>query len=340
MQNRLSHEELDARVKELEAEALKQQGLEEALHEFEQKWRALMEEQTAKLKKEILERRRAEKKIRDLKAELAKRVEERTADLEKAIKEHRNLDSMKYSFLSSVSQEFRAPLTSIRSFSEILLEYEDEDPEMQREFLHIINTESERLSRLVNDLLDLTQIEAGMMVYRDSAMELEEAIRETARIQFQSLCQKSLRLLLDFPPELPYVMADRERVKQVIANLLHNAISFSLNGGEISISAEVADNKDTGDPTEWILVAVSDQGLGIEEKDFEVIFEKYTPGSADTLAEKPKGAGLGLPICKEIITHYGGNIWVESTKNDGTTFFFTLPIAAPSFQESTVEAHV
>ena len=162
-----------------------------------------MEEQTAKLKKEILERRRAEDKIKELKRELERRVEERTAELEKAVDEQKKQDAMKDSFLSSVSHEFRAPLTSIRSFSEILLQYENEDPEMQREFLHIINSESERLSRLVNDLLDLSQIEAGRMVYRDAAMSLEEAIRETARIQFQSLCQKSLRLHLDFPLIFP-----------------------------------------------------------------------------------------------------------------------------------------
>ena len=338
MHNKLSYEDLDNRVKELEAEALEQKGLEAALLEFEEKWRSLMEEQTAKLKKEILERGRAEAKIKELKRELERRVEERTAELEQAVETQKKQDAMKDSFLSSVSHEFRAPLTSIRSFSEILLQYENEDPEMQREFLHIINSESERLSRLVNDLLDLSQIEAGRMVYRDVVMSLEEAIRETARIQFQSLCQKSLRLHLDFPPDLADVMADRDRTRQVIANLLHNAISFSFNGGEISISAEALRDKDSGDSTDWILVSVSDQGVGIEEKDFELIFEKYTPGSADTLREKPKGAGLGLPICKEIITHYGGNIWAESRKNEGTTFFFTLPVADPSLRDRSAQA--
>ncbi len=329
MNSKLSYEELDNRVKELEAEALGQRGVEEALLEFEEKWRSLMADQTAKLKKEILERRGAEDKIKALKREMERRVAERTAELEKAFEEQKKLDVMKDSFLSSVSHEFRAPLTSIRSFSEILLQYENEDPEMQKEFLHIINSESERLSRLVNDLLDLSQIEAGRMVYRDSALSLEEVIRETARIQFPSLCQKSLRLHLDLPPDLPDVLADRDRTKQVIANLLHNAISFSFNEGEITISAEALRDKDSGKPTGWILVRVSDQGVGIEEKDFTLIFEKFSPGSADTLREKPKGAGLGLPICKEIITHYGGNSWVESRKNEGTTFFFTLPAVDP-----------
>jgi signal transduction histidine kinase len=264
-------------------------------------------------------------------------VEERTAELERAIEEQKKLDQMKDSFLTSVSHEFRAPLTSIRSFSEILLQYENEDPEMQKEFLHIINAESERLSRLVNDLLDLSQIEAGRMVYRDAVMSLEDAVRETARIQFPSLRQKSLRLLLDLPLDLPPVLVDRDRIKQVIANLLHNAISFSFQGGEIGIAAEALPGEDPGRPAGWVLVRVTDQGVGIDEKDFSVIFEKFSPGSADTLREKPRGPGLGLPICREIITHYGGDIWVESKKGEGTTFFFTLPAADPSLLEKSTE---
>jgi signal transduction histidine kinase len=331
---KLSYDELENRVKELEARALGQKGIEAVLLEFETKWRSLMEEQTAKLKQETAERRRAEEKIAELKRELERRRARKTAELEKTLEDLKKLDAMKDSFLSSVSHEFRAPLTSIRSFSEILLQYEEEDPEMQREFLHIINAESERLSRLVNDLLDLSQIEAGRMVYRDAAMSLEEAIRETGRIQFPSLCQKSLRLLLELPPDLPYVMADPDRTKQVIANLLHNAIGFSSHGGEISISAEALEGEGADHPHGSILVRVSDQGVGIDEKDFAAIFEKFNPGSADTLREKRKGAGLGLPICKEIITHYGGRIWVESKRNQGTTFFFTLPAADPASQQA------
>ena len=334
MHKKLSYQELRNRVKGLEDEILSQTGIEAAFLEFERKWRSLLEEQTARLKKEIADRRQAEEKIKELKWELERRATERTAEQEKALVELKNLDKMKDAFLSSVSHELRAPLTSIRSFSEILLQYENEDPEMQREFLHIINSESERLSRLVNDLLDLSQIEAGRMVYRDEAMSLEQAVRETARIQFPSLCQKSLRLLLDLPSDLPPVMADRDRTKQVIANLLHNAISFSLHGGEIRISAQALEDKDGSKAAGWVLVRVSDQGVGIEDTDFAHLFDKSRPSCADTLREKPKGAGLGLPICKEIITHYGGNIWVESRKNEGTSFSFTLPAADREREET------
>lgn len=302
MHRKPTYEELESRVKGLEAEALRRKGVEAALRE-------------------------SQERIKKLNQELEQRVRERTAELEKALEELKKLDEMKDSFLSAISHEFRTPLTSIRSFSEILLGYEDEDPKTQKEFLHIINAESERLSRLVNDLLDLSQIESGRMVFRDDVMSLEEVIRETARIQFPSLSQKSLRLMLDFPPDLPAVYADRDRVKQVIGNLLHNAINFSFKGGEIRISAEALMDDVSGAPIGWILVRVCDEGVGIEEKDLTLIFEKYNPRLSDTLRDKPRGTGLGLPISKEIISHYGGSIWVESEKMKGSTFFFTLPAA-------------
>jgi len=306
---------------------------EDELGRYQEHLEELVEKRTGILKKEIIERKRAEARINKLNQELEQRVKERTADLQKALDELKKLDEMKDSFLSSISHEFRTPLTSIRSFSEILLEYEDEDPNTQKEFLHIINSESERLSRLVNDLLDLSQIDSGRMVYRDEVMSLEEVVREAARIQFPSLHQKSLRLILDLPSDLPSVLADRDRTKQVIANLLHNAITFSLKEGEIRIEAEALEDEGSGEPNGWILVRVSDQGVGIEEKDLARVFEKFNQGSSDTLRDKPKGTGLGLPISKEIITHYGGDMWVESQKMNGSTFFFTLP-AAPRQDES------
>ena len=123
MYSKLSYEELNNRVKELEARALGKKGVEAAILEFEEKWRSLMEEQTDKLKKEIIERRRTEDKIKELKRELERRVAEKTAEMEKTLAELKKLDAMKDSFLTSVSHEFRAPLTSIRSFSEILLNW-------------------------------------------------------------------------------------------------------------------------------------------------------------------------------------------------------------------------
>jgi signal transduction histidine kinase len=135
---------------------------------------------------------------------------------------------------------------------------------------------------------------------------------------------------VDIPRDLPEVFADQDRIQQVIMNLLSNAIKFSSQGGEIQIRAEAFEGKRAGDTSEWIKVSISDQGIGIDEKDFKTIFDKFGQVVTDTLNDKPKGTGLGLPICKEILTHYGGNIWVESKKGKGSTFYFTLPRAVRS----------
>ena len=113
----------------------------------------------------------------------------------------------------------------------------------------------------------------------------------------------------------------------MITNLLANAVKFSFEGGEIRVSAEVLEGKRSGDTLDWIKVSISDQGVGIEEDHFEMIFDKFSQVSEDTLEDKPSGTGLGLPICKEIVSYYGGHIWVMSCKAEGSTFSFTLPVA-------------
>jgi len=287
---------------------------------------AALQEANAQLQLKIAERRQIEDKVRRLNEELEQRVKERTAELENALQELKELDTLKDSFLSLVSHELRTPLTSIRSFSEILLNY-DVEKSTQGEFLRIINSECERLTRLINDVLDLAKIEAGGMVWHDTLISLEAIIKDATRTQHQLLQDKSLWLTLNLPPELPRILADRDRIHQVITNLLGNSIKFSSPGTRIYISAEPFKGKRAGDALEWIRVSIRDQGMGIDERDVKIIFDKFRQGSSDSLNERPKGTGLGLPICKEIITHYGGNIWVESLKGGGSTFFFTLPTA-------------
>jgi PAS domain S-box-containing protein len=300
---------------------------EEELRRYQEHLEELVEVRSTKLQNEVTERKRAEDRIRKLNQDLERRVKQRTADLEKALDELKKLDEMKDSFLSSVSHELRTPLTSIRSFSEILLQYEHEDPETQKEFIEIINSESERLTRLINELLDLARIEAKEMVWKDTLLSVQEIIEDVARVQHQLVAGKSLRLRLELAPDLPFVLADRDRIQQVITNLLGNAVKFSFEEGEIRIVAEALDGKGTGGTPEWIKVSVSDQGIGIEAQDHEIIFDRFRQVSTDSSTDKPEGTGLGLPICKEIIGHYGGRICVESEKGKGSTFFFTLPVA-------------
>jgi PAS domain S-box-containing protein len=277
------------------------------------------------LEREIAERRQAEEKVKALNEKLEQRVKDRTRELEKAYEELKKLDQMKDDFLSTISHELRTPLTSIRSFSEILLQYDEETPETRREFLEIIAVESERLTRLINDFLDLSKIEAGRMLYEDDVVSLEEIIGDVVKSQSQLLRQKSLELKLDISTELPFIFADRDRIQQVMTNLLGNAIKFSFEGGEIRIRADRFEGKRSGEGTDWLKVSISDKGIGIDPKDFEIIFDKFCQVTSDTIKEKPKGTGLGLPICRQIVCHYGGNIWVESDKGVGSTFSFTLP---------------
>lgn len=311
--------------------------VEDELRKHREHLEELVEERTAEIKsanknlqREVIERKQVEYKVRILNEKLEDRVRERTTELEKAYEELKKLDSMKDTFLSSVSHELRTPLTSIRSFSEILLQYDDEDPETKKDFLEIIHRESNRLTRLINDFLDLSKIEAGWMVYNEEPVSLEEIITDVTRSQHQLLRERSLTLNLCLPRKLSNTFVDRDRIHQVITNLLNNAIKFSREGTEICIQVEEFESKRSGEYTEWIRVSVSDQGIGIEENDLEIIFDRFRQVTTDTLKDKPKGTGLGLPICKEIVGHYGGNLWVESQKGKGSTFYFTLPATSLS----------
>lgn len=305
---------------------------EEELHNYQEHLEELVEERTAKLKQEIAERTAIEDRFKKLNEDLEERVRARTRELEKAYEELKKLDEMKDAFLSSVSHELRTPLTSIRSFSEILLRYEPDDPHTRTEFIDIINSESERLTRLINDLLDLARIEAGEMVWNDHLLSLQSVVNDAAKAHGQLLNDRALGLTLDVPQNLPSVLADRDRIHQVLTNLLGNAIKFSFDGGEIRIKAETVRDDPSGNNSESLLVSLSDQGMGIEEKDFEAIFDRFRQVSRDSLREKPRGTGLGLPITREIISRYGGRLWVESVTGKGSTFFFTLPVAAPTAQ--------
>ncbi len=135
-------------------------------------------------------------------------------------------------------------------------------------------------------------------------------------------------MILDVPEDLPPVLADRDRIQQVITNLLNNAVNFSHAGDPITIKVETFEQASGATRSEWVRVSVTDQGVGIDEKDLDLIFEKFNQGSGDTLTAKPQGAGLGLSISREIVTHYGGELWVRSLSGEGSTFAFTLPAHA------------
>ena len=241
------------------------------------------------------------------------------ADLATAHQELLGVDEMKTNFLANVSHELRTPLSSIRSFSELLLSYDD--PAVQQEFLYIINAESERLTRLVNDVLDITKIEAGYIDWDVTEVEIGPLISNSARTFAPLIEAQGLVFQRELDEPLPTVYADCDRLQQVIANLLNNAIKFTTRG-TIGLSATRVDAE--------IHIRVTDTGIGIAPEDQRRIFEKFQQ-VGDTLTDKPRGTGLGLAICRDIIAYHQGRLWVESQPGVGSSFTIALPIpSAPA----------
>jgi len=217
-------------------------------------------------------------------------------------------------FVSMVSHEFRTALTSIQGFSELMRDAELGTSEV-RDYASDINHEAQRLSRLINDLLDLDRLEMGRIQVQAVEMDLAQAVRE--QCARTDLGERALELQL--PPGLP-VVADPDRIAQVLANLLSNAVKYSPPEGVIRIEVRAE-----GDVAE---VSVTDQGEGIPDYALEAVFDRYTRLS-DIGSSSPaiKGSGLGLAIVREIVTRHGGRVWVESVLGQGSTFRFTLPLA-------------
>src|ERR671910_462657 len=246
-------------------------------------------------------------------------LEAASAELRAANRRLRELDRLKDDFVSTVTHELRTPLTSMRAFAEILLD-NPELPQPQRDrFLHIVVEEIERLTRLINQVLDLSKIESGRAEWDIAEVDLAEVVEESATATAQLLEDRKAKLQVSLPTELPSVPADRDRVKQVLLNLLSNAAKFCDDErGRVAVELAVEDGA--------VRVDVRDHGPGIDPEDQEVIFDRFRQGG-QTMTERPPGTGLGLPISREIIRQLGGELWVESAPGEGSTFSFVLPRA-------------
>jgi signal transduction histidine kinase len=230
------------------------------------------------------------------------------------------LDRLKDDFLSTVTHELRTPLTSIRAFAEILHDNPDIEPDQAREFLHLIIKESERLTRLINQVLDMAKIEAGEIDWNIEQVDLGEIVHEATATTAQVFKDKGVALEVLIPETVPPVRGDHDRLTQVAMNLLSNAAKFTPGGsGRVVVSVEHVD--------EGVRVAVSDNGPGIAPKDAEIVFDKFRQ-VGNTMTDKPQGTGLGLAICKRIVEHLGGRIWVETSPGHGATFAFVIPAMA------------
>jgi len=246
-------------------------------------------------------------------------LEAATAELRAANERLQELDRMKDDFIATVSHELRTPLTSIRSFGEILADNPDLEQDERDRFLAVIIRESERLTRLINEILDLARMEAGRMTWEMADIDPKAAIDEALAATASLFASDDIRLETHMPATLPAVHADRDRLIQVVVNLLSNAAKFT-RGPDRRVSVEVAIEPDA------LRVSVADNGPGIPWGERERIFEKFQQ-AGESPTDKPAGTGLGLPICRQIVTHFGGRIWVETDTGKGANFQFTVPYA-------------
>ena len=244
-------------------------------------------------------------------------LEATTAELRRANERLRELDRLKDDFVSTVSHELRTPLTSIRSFSEILLDNPTLEQQQRQEFLRIIVTESERLTRLINDMHDLAKIEAGKLEWHMQPVSASEVAREAAAAMGQLFRDRRVKLEVKLTDALSTTIADRDRLFQVIVNLLSNAVKFSP--GDVGLVALTVENE-----TDGVRLSVADNGPGVAPNQREAIFERFRQ-VGDTLTSKPEGSGLGLAISRMIIEHFGGRTWVEDGPGGGAIFRVWLP---------------
>lgn len=231
------------------------------------------------------------------------------------------LNAMKTNFLITVSHELRTPLSSIKAFSEILMDNKTE-PAETIEFLQIINNESDKLGRLINNLLMASYIETSKICWKMTTVSMNEVIKKAVDAMQIDIKEKGLMLETNVSSNLPIVYGDKDKLIDVVYNLLNNAAKFTPTGGIIKINATTQIIADKGIEV-W--VSIQDTGIGIKPDEQEKIFNMFYQTTEDILTNKPTGMGLGLAICKKIVEHYGGKIWIESQYGEGSNFIFSLP---------------
>ncbi len=289
---------------------------------------------------DITERKKTQQELLLLNRDLERLVIERTAALTEKSEELEalnnrllELDTVKSSQLSTVSHDIRTPLTSVLGFVKLIerdfIRYYkplgEKDPHVKRRGeqieanLAIIVQEGERLARLINDFLDLSRIESGRMDWHDGPLAFQELVDQAVNAVRGRLALKpGLRLRTRLEPRLPDVVADMDRMLQVLVNLLDNAVKFTDQG---EVLLELFE-----EPPGWLLLRVTDTGVGIPESELGKIFDKFHQAvRTDTLSTRPEGTGMGLAICKQIVSHYNGSIEVSSALGQGSCITVRLP---------------
>lgn len=248
---------------------------------------------------------------------LETKVQERTKQLESALQEVRQISKMKTEFISAVSHELRTPLTSIKGYASILMAGKLGDvPDPVKERLGKINSHSDSLVQLINNLLDISRIESGRVEMNIKEVSLPEMIDNVHDLLTPQIKDKEINWHAELAPDIPTVHIDPSQYERIFINLISNAIKFTPEQGTISVKAAF-DN-------DIITMTVSDTGIGIAENDLVKLFDEFYRVE-NKINQSVKGTGLGLPLAKKIVEAHGGKMWVTSEVNHGTHFHFTLP---------------
>ena len=260
--------------------------------------------------------------LREAYSGLEKQVEDRTRELARANEKLKELDQMKSDFVSHVSHELRTPLTAIKGAVDLILrEVAGPLTEKQIHYLTRVRSNTQHLAGLINDLLDLAKIESGRIEVKSSRVSLSGLVHEVAESLRPVAAEKVIALEAIIREPSILVWADRDKINQVLTNLIGNAIKFTPVQGRVAVSA----SRNGG---ESVQVSVSDSGPGVPADEKEKIFAKFYR-IAEVNGENSKGTGLGLAISKALVELHGGKIWVESEEGGGSTFSFTLPLSGP-----------
>jgi len=237
--------------------------------------------------------------------------------LRNAYEELKQLDRMKSEFLSTVSHELRSPLHSIGGYVQLLLSGKVEDKPTQQECLETMYRQTQHLTNMIDNLLDVSRMESAGLELQKTPVQIHKVVREVIA-ELQPLADaERITLTNQTSPELPLIPADPKRIRQVVQNLIHNAIKFTPKDGHVTISAL--------ESTDWLVISVQDDGIGIPSKAIKHLFERFYQVNGST-TRRFGGTGLGLYICKQIVAAHGGDIWVESEPGKGSTFSFSLPL--------------
>ena len=229
-------------------------------------------------------------------------------------------DRTKSEFVSTVSHELRTPMTSVKGYTDLLaMEAAGALNDAQRNFLNIIQENAARLTTLIDDLLDISRIETGRIKLSMSPIRIDDLMHSVVASMDAQIQQRGQKLMIDVPADLPAIMGDKDRLTQVLVNLLGNATLYTDEGGTIAIRAHEVESA--------VAVEISDSGIGIDPEDMSMIFDRFYRGESSRV-QACQGTGLGLAIVKSFVEMHGGRIWVESQPSAGSTFTFTLPRAA------------